>query len=387
LGCKNKKFIAVPIWVWHRTSDLNFNKVEITGRMEVRPYSRADNERLSKLIDKIFSVSRGSRYCQWKYAENPAGKAISSIAQYEGRIIGQIGIIPTRFCVGGSEIIGVQEVDFLIEEEHRTLSVLYQLSKLRDRIYEKENVPFSYGLATPDTSVIAQKAANFVTVGPIPRLVKVMDVRPFFRKKIPLKILANLLSTITNRGLRSIYRVKEQVPVGTHVRVVNYFDERFDTFWKKIKNDYAIMTVKNSSFLNWRYIQPPNSKFQILSLEEKETGEVLGFAVLYCKHRHVPTGYIVDLVTPRNSGPQITQTLLDRAIFEFRKKKVVLILCWMFSHCHNYSALAKVGFRYRQEKHRDLVVKIYDNRNFEFLSDLLTKRQNWYITIGDSDFS
>lgn len=184
----------------------------MTEQIEFRQYTNADNPKLSALFKKVFSINRDDRYCQWKYTENPAGTAIFSIALHQGRIIGQIGIIPTRFCVGGSEITGLQEVDFLIEAEHRTLSVLYQLSKVRDRIYEKENVPFSYGFATPDTSVIAQKASNFVTVGSIPRLVKVMDVRPFFRKKIPLKILANLLSTITNRGLQSIYRVKETVP-------------------------------------------------------------------------------------------------------------------------------------------------------------------------------
>lgn len=81
------------------------------------------------------------------------------------------------------------------------------------------------------------------------------------------------------------------------------------------------MRVRDSNYLNWRYLQRPKPKFQIFSLEEKATGEVLGFTVLHSKHSLVHKGYIVDLITPRNSGPEITQTLLHRAIYELRKKK------------------------------------------------------------------
>jgi hypothetical protein len=355
--------------------------------MEFRTYSSADNDGLSKLIDKTFSVKRGRRYCQWKYNDNPAGTAISSVAHDQGKIIGQIGIIPIRFYANGREIIGVQEVDFLIEEEHRTLGVLYQLSKLRSRIYAQNNIAFCYGFTSPDTSVIAQKALNFVSVGSIPRLVKVLDVRPFFQKKIPSRALANILSTIANIGLRSIYRAKATIPPGTRLQVINHFDERFDAFWDSIKNDYAIMTVRDSSYLNWRYVLPPDVDYKILSLENIAGGKVLGYIVLGTKFRHVPTGYIVDLVAPRESAGEVSRILLAIAIQEFRQQNMAMVVCWMFRHCHYFFELAKLGFRYRQEKHRDFVVEMLNPHNFGFSSDLLSQTQSWYTTIGDSDFS
>ena len=82
----------------------------MTEQIEFRRYSRADNHKLSALFKKVFSINRDDRFCQWKYTENPAGTAISSIAHHQGRIIGQIGIIPIRFRVSGSEIIGVQKI-------------------------------------------------------------------------------------------------------------------------------------------------------------------------------------------------------------------------------------------------------------------------------------
>jgi hypothetical protein len=356
-------------------------------QIEFRPYCRDDNHNLSKLINTIFSVDRDDRYCWWKYVENPAGIALSPIAHYNGRIIGQIGIIPVRFCAGDLELIGAQEVDFVIEKEHRTLNISYQLSKLRRLIYAKENIAFCYGFTTPITSVIAQKALNFVSVGPIPRLAKVLDVRPFLQKKIPSKAIASLLSTITNTGLQSIYRVKDKLPEGTCVRYVNHFDNRFDAFWNSIKNDYAIMTVRDSSYLNWRYVLPPDVDYQILSLENTADGEVLGFVVLGTKFRHVPTGYIVDLVTPRESAGAVARILLARAIHEFHQQNMAMIVCWMFSHCHDFAELARLGFRYRRETGRDFVVEIFQSKSPAFLSKLLTQKRSWYIAIGDSDFS
>lgn len=351
--------------------------------LHFRCYSNTDNDGVSRLITDIFHVEAAERYCHWKYTENPAGTAKSSVALHQGRIIGQIGIIPYRFCVNGKEITGAQEVDFAIEEKFRTLDVLYRLSKLRTQIYEGQHFNFCYGFTTPNTSAIARKAVNFITVGAIPRMVKPLDARAFLRKiRFP-----SSLSAMINFAYRAKSDVKEEILEGAHLHTMRRFDERFDLFWNRIKNDYPIMTVKDSSYLNWRYIQHPDAEYQVLCLEKKATGEILGFIVLGIKYRHLPTGYIVDLVTPRNSNGKVARALLTRAILEFRRQKMAMVVCWMFSHAHNFGELTQLGFRYRQETGRDLIIHVLNPERSFLLLDLLNKAESWYISIGDSDFS
>jgi hypothetical protein len=355
--------------------------------MQFRRYSQSDNEALSRVMTKIFPAVGDQRYCQWKYSENPAGLAISSLAQHKERIIGQIGLIPIRLSANDNEIVAAQEVDVLIEEEHRGLYVLYSLSKLSSQTHKQEKISFCYGFSVPETSAIGTKWGKFVKVGAIPRLVKILDVESLLIWKIPIKRLTKLTSYFVNSGLKLLYPAKEDIPEGAQLQRINRFDERFDSFWDRVKGDYPITTVRDSRYLNWRYVRPPHIDYQIFSLEKKMTREILGFIVLGHTHRKVPIGLIVDIVIPRDQGGETTRILLAHAIREFRKQKMALAVCWMFSHCHVFPELTRLGFCRREGKGRDLLVEIIEPEIQALPQEMILNKESWYVTIGDSDFS
>ena len=70
----------------------------------------------------------------------------------------------------------------------------------------------------------------------------------------------------------------------------------------------------------------------------------------------------------------------------FYQKNVELIVCWMFSHCHNYTELARLGFGYRLEEGRDVLVEVINPKGIAVKSDFFIKKQSWFIAIGDSDW-
>ncbi len=59
--------------------------------------------------------------------------------------------------------------------------------------------------------------------------------------------------------------------------------------------------------------------------------------------------------------------------------------CWMFSHCHVYPELTKIGFIPRQEKGRDLLFESLTSQDPVTPEYFATNAENWYISMGDSD--
>ncbi|RMF85860.1 MAG: GNAT family N-acetyltransferase [Nitrospinota bacterium] len=346
----------------------------------------SDDTTLSHLSHQILGVTRERSFWQWKYRQNPAGTALSAVAVHHGTVIGQIGAIPIRFLVEGSELRAAQEVDMLIDKGHRRFDVYYRLAELRNAIDKKEGIAFKYGFAIEATSQIAQKTLGFQRVGPIPRLVKVLNSEPFLQRKLHLRAFSRLLAFPVNTVLRHFYPTKITVPPGAQMREVKRFDERFDTFWSRIKGDYPIMTVKDCRYLNWRYVDIPHLHYTIIALENIRTEAVLGFVVLYERYRDLPVGQIIDIVTPREENATVTRTLLAQALNHFHQKGMALAACWMFSHSHVFPELVALGFRARPGKGRELIFRNVNPQEPAVSPSFATRTEHWYITMGDADF-
>jgi hypothetical protein len=358
----------------------------MNGELHYRRYLDSDNPVISGLACDILGASLTYSHWKWKYQDNPAGKALSAVAVNKDKIVGQIGAIPVRFSVNGIEIVGSQEVDIAVQTAHRKPSTFYTLCTLRLKINEENNIGFCYGFTVDTTSKLSQTVMHFKQVGTIARLVKVLDPEPFLKKRIPLKGLPSLLSAPLRTSQRITHFLQARAPKGTQIKKVSYFDYRFDSLWNRVKGDYPIMTVRDTQYLNWRYIDIPDVAYDIFSIESEYTSEILGFIVLREKHDTLPIGQIVDIVTSRGQDGIITRTLLAEAVRLFWKKKVALVTCWMFSHCHVFSELIDLGFQKREKEGRHLVFRNTNLVNPALPNEIAMNMENWYLCIGDSDF-
>jgi hypothetical protein len=345
----------------------------------------SDIKEISNLVNQVLGFNRISQYWEWKYFKSPAGRALSPLALNNGKIIGQIGGVPIRFSVRGRESIGVQEVDIAMFEPHRRYDLFLKMGRLGAEICLKENVGFSYGFSIGLTSEIAQTLTLKKKICPIPRLVKLLDVEPILRQRFSMNTLSKILSPAANLALEIRYPEKMVIPEGLQIKKIQRFDERFDTFWNRIKEDYPIMAMRDSASLNWRYADTPHIDYEIVCVEQMKTMEILGFIVLGERQFGFLRGRIFDIITPRSEDGKVARCLLRYAINHFRKKKAAMATCWMFSHCHVYPELTKIGFMPRQEKGKDLLFESLNLQDPVIPEYLAAKAENWYISMGDSD--
>ncbi len=354
--------------------------------LHFRRYLKTDDQDLSKLMAEIFGEDLNDKFFAWKYRQNPAGEALSAIAEMDGEVIGQVGAIPIRFSVKGEECIGSQEVDGCLDKKKGKFDTIFHLIRLRQKINEEENIDFSYFFSVAISSKIALRSERNKKVCSTPILAKVVDSEPFIRKILPVKGLSRLLAIPVNLFLRLWYSSKRTPPKGTRIKEIEQFDERFDTFWARIKEDYPIMTTRDSTYLNWRYVAVPDREYTILSLEAEETAEILAYIVLSEKQKEYKIGQILDIITPRHGHEQITRFLLGQANLYFRKKKIALAGCWMLPHSHIFSELIRVGFRTREKSGIDFIFRSTYVEKPTIPLDFVLEKENWYICRGDADY-
>ena len=93
----------------------------------------------------------------------------------------------------------------------------------------------------------------------------------------PLKTDQYILKSKKNKYLKKIIcitldNILRRLPIGIFLSNKDQFelatnvDESFDDFWAKIKsNPSELLGNRGSEYLNWRYCQNPDSKFQFLN--------------------------------------------------------------------------------------------------------------------------
>ena len=69
----------------------------------------------------------------WRFADNPHGRAFFALAHSEGQIAGMIGLIPAVFVVDGREVVGLQAVDTIVDPAFRGKALFVRMGKA---IYE-----------------------------------------------------------------------------------------------------------------------------------------------------------------------------------------------------------------------------------------------------------
>jgi hypothetical protein len=355
--------------------------------LQVRGYIESDDQDLSRLMDEVFGRNWDEGVFEWKYRRNPAGRALSAVAEREGKLIGQLGAIPVRFFVDGRELVGTQEVDGCLDKKHGKFDTFFHLVRLRRKMNDENEIGFSYFFSVDISSKIAQKALKgSMRVCATPILVKVLGVEPLLRDRLRPKWISRLLAPIVDRALRLAYPTRGPIPKGVRMKRVERFDERFDDLWNRIKGDYPIMIVRDSAYLNWRYVDVPHRDYTVFCLENEETTEILGFIVVGEEQRAYRVGHILELVTPRTGQEEVVRALVRGALQEFMKRKIPLVYCLMLPHCHAFQVLRRAGFRKREKEGMDLIFGISEPKAPVIAPELAGNEENWYVCTGDSDF-
>jgi hypothetical protein len=167
---------------------------------------------------------------------------------------------------------------------------------------------------------------------------------------------------------------------GIQYRWLRDFDERIDSFWEKVSEQYSIMVKRDFTYLNWRYCKKPNNDYHILQAEKD--GNIIGIIIVKYEDREgARIGFIMECIAIKE--PHLMENLLRRGLIFLSQNKVDYVLCRLSSADPIRNIFNVIGFSPKEGIwDSNIVYKVYSS-NVDH--SILRDPSMWHISFGDCD--
>ena len=356
----------------------------------VRPATNDDYPAIAGVLDRTLGEKPYEKRLdlwRWRYDNNPARTdAFPSFLVVEegGRIVGVHGLIPLSIKAGNRQLNVSCSCDLAVDPAARSAGMKLKLAAL------------SKGLSPLHISTSANEPANKITLALGGR-----EVPSGRRKWIkPLKASGLMRRGLTNKrnagGITTMAGLTIGKPVdwimaigrtatpqrrvaGGQIRDVTCFDARFDGFWEQLAKEKAIVVVRDSCYLNWRYAAYPFAGVQSFELSRGE--KLLGFAVI---HLAIDEDQLRFAAILEIAGQQHERGVLGHLLGEAIRRAASAGAHYVIARAPTpdcEESIRKSGFKAREMDYSPVTYK----NNSEVPDELFAKDMNWYLTLGDGD--
>jgi hypothetical protein len=328
----------------------------------IRRYEPGDEEQILRLFRKVFGRERSLAHWQWKYRDNPEGAQMCLAVTDAGEIVGQYVGIPVRAIVDGRTLTFSQAVDSMVDADYRRgLKKPGVFASLFMRFAEEyggqDRVTILWGYTTPEALRVGQRLLGYVALHQVMKLVRSVEGSPHLT---PWQQMTELW--------RHIW---------CPIRQVSRFDGRVDRLWRRCQRELRVATIRDARYLDWRYADCPDVKYQLLMAGGTFGGPIQGIAVLRLGWMDQPVACLVDWLVP-SAARGVADRLLGRCFEEAELAGLKELHAWLPPSSPWHRFLLDRGFQ---------AVEAACMTVRQFTSDVPLELLNahWYYTMGDSD--
>ncbi len=357
-------------------------RLSVSSSWQIRPYQKGDEKAINDLFLRVFKVDRNLDDWLWKFKRRtPGHRPLICLGHDKKRIIGQYSALILNLKCGEREIAAAQAVDNMIDPEYRQGLGRARLQKAMfshvvNTCYKK-GIALGYGYPNREAYRVGTKILGYQDLGPIEVRLRSLTWARYLRRFIGSSPLTGFVGSAQAIMHRHWLHLQNSHLKDLKVRRVHDFDKRVNNLWAKASGTFQVGTIRNYSYLTWRFVKRPGTSYTILQIEKKK--ELLGYIVLGIRKGQVPTGLIVDIFSL--PGKKFAEKLLLSAFEFFLDSGVELVECW--HHDGNpYTKAIKKYFPRKSPEPIRVVYQIYD----ETLDGSMVKDiRNWHIQMGDAD--
>lgn len=280
--------------------------------LQIRLYEPGDDEGIVGLLKKTFpkwaAFSDPLGLWRWKYIDTPQ-RSVIIVAVLDDDVVGCNHSIIYNAKLGPHSSSLRYDDDTAVDSEYRSLGVWSKILDYKTKLGLLE----MYGYYTTINPIIIKqgkrKKWNSFPFN-VTRMVKTRDIDLHLRmtpmKNVLLVKLGYLFLKTMNR-VNNVFRSPINRIDEFEVTQVSEFDERVDSFWEKIKDNYQFIIEKKHKYLNWRFTD--NDRGSHLMIQAAKEDEVLGYTVIGFKEGSAE-GQIEELLALRDRE-DVAYALLD----------------------------------------------------------------------------
>ncbi|MBM3250092.1 MAG: GNAT family N-acetyltransferase [Candidatus Omnitrophica bacterium] len=376
-----------------------WEKIRKAYDWEAEPFDLTDEEGIRGLLDLV-RMHYGEvdeaypEYLRWEYSDNPAGRAIIWVARHNRRIVGQYVINPVRMKLGAMVREGSLAIKVLTHRDFREKGIYPYLAGKAFAACRQKNIVLTYGFPNSVISKESLAQLGYRYIGSPGLWIKPLSAKNLLRRcakdnlfmfflGLPalsfLGVYDFFLHKFNNSGKGDSGRI--------NVRIVREFDRRFDDLWQRAQSCHKNIIVRDSAYLNWRYIKNPRRSYVILAAEDSGK-KIVGYTVLrIASFDTLKAGYIVDLLAEKSCAGRLALSLLIKGALAHFRKNGADIAGFLVSPDRAYSGvLLKNGFFICPERFRPQPYNfVLRNHSPEIPEEDVLRFRDWFITFGDND--
>lgn len=350
---------------------------------------KRNKEDILSILKRNLKVASTQRY-DWNYENCPCGAARCWLAKYENSnsFVGSAALFPRKIIINGEPVYAEIAGDFAVDKKHRVYGPAIKLQREIQSRLRNTRFKFIYGVPNELSKTLFLRV-GYQEIGEFKLFIKILKTKYIPKEYLSLSLRSKMLlrvinfltsfkmfSLVIDIPIKIISKEKRYKKTFSYsVEMPEFFDDRFDAFWKKVSKQFNIIGERTSNFLNWRYKQSSFQEYKIFCiLDDKKN--IAGYIVYYFKDNMC---HIVDMLF------LTSENILDSLLAEFA----------LYARANGMGAIVirYLGNRLLEEKFKefnffrikkiDMHLVIY-SPNLSFESNLLDQK-NWHFFTGDGD--
>jgi len=287
--------------------------MEVDSSTTIRPYHDADVPDLVELFARVFDTRITAEHWRWKLEENRAPGGNVWLAVSGERPVFQYAGMAQRYQLDEREVVGIVSVDTMTHPDFRRRGLLTKVATQAYEAWRTGGAAFVIGLPNQQWGSRTQ-ALGWVELFPLNWLV--LPVRPegLLARKLNAPWLRHFswASALWQHWMRS--RVKRNT--GIEVSEIFRADAGFDALWNRLRGEQPFAAVRDSAWVNWRFLGSPLRKYQVLAA--RRGGSTVGYAAYRIARGGASTSVqIAELIAASDdtdTRSQLLAALIERAI-------------------------------------------------------------------------
>lgn len=330
------------------------------------------------LVDSVFGSEAAKArelFWEWSMEVNPANEVLDPkvVMLHENtNLIGSVVLVSAKMKLD-DDLIGCHWVCSIMTLPNHRGKGLHLIKSLYTEGAARLGFPFGSLVAMYQrrgAAIILETEQRFY-------LWKAGD---WLKAKHPrLKLLAPIINFV-GKIVPTITTLINTSSSTLNIQPVNKFGADFDQLWNEASSGYRGITVRDSDYLNWRYVECPIHEYQSFGAYRKN--RLVGFIVIRTGiKKNIKEGYIIDFFVEYGDNSTL-EALIRHATIKLKQNQTVLIKVMMSVHMRwVQDAFRKAGF-WLHKPHLKLVAFSKDQ---QLMQGVFQNNEGWLVAFGDSD--
>lgn len=214
--------------------------------MEIRNYNKGDEKKILELFEVVFKQKLSLENWEWRFRDNPAGQYMIKLMWEKDKLIGHYAVSPVIMSVEGEDVLTAHSLTTMTHPDYGGRGVFKELSNaMYNELENKRGCKAIWGFPNNNSHYGFVKRLEWINLA----VLHTLGIAPKHLKPSNIN-----------------YKFKQ----------ITEFERHHQSFITEKNTKFAkILTKKNTAYLNWRFVQKPNSPYRCYEFNTESNRAIL----------------------------------------------------------------------------------------------------------------